>query len=809
MADSSMLIDDNPTPTPPSSQSKKRKRMSEHLLHLSLEDRTSRIDSLRREMDALFKYYNDSHSQKWSLVDAANHPSSGNAFIACSLEESSLPFSKLVDRIYPRLKARDGDSVTIASVKSSVLLVGQRWSFGVPNPDVDVLEDESPSCLWCWEVTRDLKLLPKTARGALKIRRTFRKKIHERILALSAIITALQKSGTDQNCHHELMKASEKLGKVLNEEGIRLLVEGMEQKNGTDITENAAKREEKLLARKIEKNQREVEKENKKKERELQKEKLEREKEQKRLQIEAEKDERRREKEEFEMKKQLRKQQGEAEKDQRRREKEEAELKKQLSIQKQASMMERFLKRSKSNSISPTNQPSERELTSNVSSGVGESNPHAVTVSMDIILSLENQDGAEDLWKSHLISWHKTGQSMCSKRKQHWGLRRKPKTELYKEPKLTTGREIIRDNELNLEKPVDGWGEVASNYRLGSTDADTSLPCAHKHGRSKQLLQFDKSYRPAFYGIWPKKSHVVGPRCPLKRDPELDYDVDSDEEWEEEDPGESLSDCDKDDEEENLEEGYSKVDEEESEDGFFVPDGYLSENEGVEVDRLESDIVLDEPRSPPVFRQDSEDEKFSVLLRQQKYLQDMTDHALRKNQPLIILNLMHEKTPLLIAEDLSGTAKLEHMCLQALRMCLFPGGVTIEAPIDEITTDDQIGCPPIDRESVTPSTTVPVIEDSDLPQIVSVILSCSHSISKVLQSLQQRFPAIPKSQLRNKVRELSDFVDNRWQVKKDILDKLGLSISPEKNRTKSIAAFFSKRCMPTATKQLSTNNTFS
>lgn len=43
-----------------------------------------------------------------------------------------------------------------------------------------------------------------------------------------------------------------------------------------------------------------------------------------------------------------------------------------------------------------------------------------------------------------------------------------------------------------------------------------------------------------------------------------------------EDPGESLSDCDKDDDEE----GFSKADDEdESEDGFFVPDGYLSEDE--------------------------------------------------------------------------------------------------------------------------------------------------------------------------------------------------------------------------------------
>lgn len=45
-----------------------------------------------------------------------------------------------------------------------------------------------------------------------------------------------------------------------------------------------------------------------------------------------------------------------------------------------------------------------------------------------------------------------------------------------------------------------------------------------------------------------------------------------------ENPGESLSDDDQDDEE-TLDEDCSKVDEEESEDGFFVPDGYLSEDE--------------------------------------------------------------------------------------------------------------------------------------------------------------------------------------------------------------------------------------
>ena len=54
----------------------------------------------------------------------------------------------------------------------------------------------------------------------------------------------------------------------------------------------------------------------------------------------------------------------------------------------------------------------------------------------------------------------------------------------------------------------------------------------------------------------------------------LDYEVDSDLEWEEEEPGESVSDSG------GEEDG--EPEDEEDEDGFFVPHGYLSEGEGCE-----------------------------------------------------------------------------------------------------------------------------------------------------------------------------------------------------------------------------------
>uniref|UniRef100_A0A673MMP7 Chromatin assembly factor 1 subunit A-like n=1 Tax=Sinocyclocheilus rhinocerous TaxID=307959 RepID=A0A673MMP7_9TELE len=99
------------------------------------------------------------------------------------------------------------------------------------------------------------------------------------------------------------------------------------------------------------------------------------------------------------------------------------------------------------------------------------------------------------------------------------------------------------------------------------------VPDRHRYGRMK-LLHFHDNYRPAYWGTWCKKSTHISPRCPLRQDKELlDYEVDSDEEWEEEEPGESLSHSEGDDDDEGG-------DDDDDDDGFFVPHGYLSEGEG-------------------------------------------------------------------------------------------------------------------------------------------------------------------------------------------------------------------------------------
>nr|BAC06268.1 putative FAS1 [Oryza sativa Japonica Group] len=321
----------------------------------------------------------------------------------------------------------------------------------------------------------------------------------------------------------------------------------------------------------------------------------------------------------------------------------------------------------------------------------------------------------------------------------------------------------------------------------------------------RKLLQFDKSNRPAYYGTWRKKSAVVGPRCPLKMDPDLDYEVDSDDEWEEEDPGESLSDCEKDNDE--VMEEDSKITDEESEDSFFVPDGYLSDNEAknkiVEQDKslyeygIQIESLLDDKdeasSSPP--DQCAEVEEFRALLRQQKVLNTLTEQALRKSQPLVISNLTHEKAELLTAGDLKGTSKIEQLCLQVLSMRICPGGATIDLPVIDSSSANAEETNQLNVKSSPAAASA--IPDTDLAEIVKVIGSCRDGINKLVESLHQKFPNVSKSQLKNKVREISEFVDNRWQVKKEVLSKLGLSSSPASSKKpKSIATYFSKRCLP-------------
>ncbi|XP_050911967.1 chromatin assembly factor 1 subunit FAS1 [Lathyrus oleraceus] len=821
----------DPTTNRPKTNSRKRKKEVNSKLRTP-EEKLAQIETLEKELEGLFGYYREVLGKK-VVVDLKKCGGSRNAVVAALMEESELPLSKLVDEIHGRLNsevANGGvvlaESFNYALVKSSVLIVGQRMMYGVPNADADILEDHSDSCLWCWE-TRDVKLLPKSVRGELVIRRTMRKKINERIMAVTEMIVSLKKHDSEPNYSQDVIKASKKLTKTSTGADIHLIVAGLLQKNSEDMDKKKASQEEKLLIKQLDRNRREAEKAEKEKEKAEAKEKEKAEKEKEKAEKAEAKE---KEKESMqcdlktettaietnsklsqgevrsdekccEQKKQQKRLVEEAEKDQRRREKEEAELKKKRNLQKQVSIMERFLKRSKPNPSVQNDKVSVEPTASDFISSKDENLSKSATLLMDDVLASSSDIMPEDLRRSHFSSWRSLGQSIRSNRKQRWGLRQNPKIEADNKLKLTDSKSAIQDYELGMEKDVDQLGESSPDLNSCLLNADNTSLDSKKYYRGRQLLQFDNAPRPAFYGFWPSKSLVVGARHPLRKDPNLDYDVSSDEEWEEDEPGESLSDCEKDEEkdEEECQEECSKSDGE-SEDGFFVPDGYLSEDEGAQLDRMDTDVSHAEADNSPCSKDDIEAEEFCALLRQQKYLNNLTEHALRKNNPVIIPNFVLDKDPSLLDHNISGIPKQELMCLQALSMYTIPGGsyIELELSTDKIQDEDQEASPSTGKGAATPPSDLAAIPETDLPIIVTAIQNCSQGINKLLGSLQQKFPSASKASLRSKVREVSDYVDNRWQVKKEVLVKLGLSVKPEKSSggPRSIAAFFSKRCLP-------------
>ncbi|XP_076802654.1 uncharacterized protein LOC143446757 [Clavelina lepadiformis] len=93
-----------------------------------------------------------------------------------------------------------------------------------------------------------------------------------------------------------------------------------------------------------------------------------------------------------------------------------------------------------------------------------------------------------------------------------------------------------------------------------------------------KLLQFSENVRPPYYGTWKRKSNCLSARNPLRKDMDLfDYEIDSDDEWEEPGEGEDIANSDGEDE-------VDKDEEDDDGDGFFVPHGYLSDDEGVDRD---------------------------------------------------------------------------------------------------------------------------------------------------------------------------------------------------------------------------------
>ncbi|XP_076051964.1 uncharacterized protein LOC143031691 [Oratosquilla oratoria] len=137
----------------------------------------------------------------------------------------------------------------------------------------------------------------------------------------------------------------------------------------------------------------------------------------------------------------------------------------------------------------------------------------------------------------------------------------------------------------NEEKRDDDYCEVIDDEDMDEGEEDMIVEEVENENKPSsnvkaKLLQFCENQRPAYWGTWRKKTTKVNARKPFNKDEDLfDYEYDSDDDWEEEEAGESLSDSEGEDKEEEEVDNQYEVDND-----FFVPHGYLSDDEGKDED---------------------------------------------------------------------------------------------------------------------------------------------------------------------------------------------------------------------------------
>lgn len=127
----------------------------------------------------------------------------------------------------------------------------------------------------------------------------------------------------------------------------------------------------------------------------------------------------------------------------------------------------------------------------------------------------------------------------------------------------------------NQKRGVSTHVDIRTLLLPGSADI-LNVPNVRQVLRMK-LLQFHENVRPAYYGTFTQRSQRINGRRPFAKDEaKLDYDIDSEAEWEPEGEGEDIVSGDEDEDDPNMD----MIDPEDA--GWLVPEGYLSDNEGVE-----------------------------------------------------------------------------------------------------------------------------------------------------------------------------------------------------------------------------------
>eukprot|EP00891_Asterochloris_glomerata_P000427 jgi/Astpho2/427/Aster-03475 len=271
-------------------------------------------------------------------------------------------------------------------------------------------------------------------------------------------------------------------------------------------------------------------------------------------------------------------------------------------------------------------------------------------------------------------------------------------------------------------------------------------------------------------------SAVVKPRRFLAQDPEVDYEVMSDEEWEAEPEGEDLLRSEalfpQDD---DLEEDDSDP-EQSAASGFVVADGHLSDSEGFQ-DPEELNTELEgEVQSAAAARQVSPAEHVPACPNMLK-LRAAMERARAANKPLVICRL-----PGSTDEGAHpGCMVLPGAVLQALEMQVLEPGLFVTVP--PATAAE--GCLEPQPEALTQAqghrgrSSTQKNEDLLVPLLIKFLLARPDltSWSKAQDSFVEAYPdrGLVKKWVRGKIKEIGEYRKGCWEIKAEALQAAGIT----------------------------------
>jgi len=657
--------------------------------------------------------------------------------LALLIQGSPLPLNTLARKARKHItKVFNGTNIDISidTVATKIKLISSRKHYLLPLPpdklstSIDIFTNVDPNLMWRWELI-SLDLLPEKYINKVKIATRSRKKLQYHQKAIVRLLVALDVADSHIISGPSLAQDRKKqaLARVSNEEEKVLKYERDEIKAQLLHDAKVNKEKEKVHAQLEKQKEKERIEEGKRKEKALRDE---------------EKENKKKESAQLKKKKEVEK---------KKKEVEELQAKEEVEKKRKARMIS-FFKAPASpviDSCTDTVSLLDNKLPQNDCSDLSMRNKSTVTSEL-----INASPGRDDFWKLINSCNYHSAVGLFSKPSKKASLSRKRKISKTKVRVFIT---VAPDNPFE-QQPYDD---------------ERILTIRNKN----KFLSFHGDHRPPYYGTWSKpSSSIINGRNPFGKDKKyLDYDVDSEAEWEEdidEEHGENCSEDGNEEEEMDDEEVDNRV--------YNYQDGWLAQDD---------DLGLEE-----------EDDETKAMRKKKNQTSDifptqLQGQEIKKSRACVLAPLAGgipifncaDSCPELVSELIHGVRPNE------AKSCLLSHAAEVVSPSMEFCFD---AFPPSEENeknandfsisgvgtSTGKTGTNQEMSKEDLKIFVKFVHNCTlNSKEKIVEDLRLTHSNVIKSRA-HAVRKLDSIATKRrvkkrgvvWEVKNDLLKSLGL-----------------------------------